>query len=98
MSQKDLEEMGILLPEEEWGKYNLNTRVNKPALISIGVLAVVSVFLMYLGDGRLMTWIGALIFIVALFLFTWLSVRSVEKQKQEYTDKADRDGEIKSYS
>jgi len=93
MSQKDLEEMGILLPEEEWGKYDLNTRVNKPALISIGVLAMVSVVLMYLGDGSLMTWIGALVFIVALFLFTWLSIRSVEKQKREYTDKADRGGE-----
>jgi Ca2+/Na+ antiporter len=93
MSQKELEEMGILLPEREWGKYDLNTRVNKPALISIGVLAVVSVFLMYLGDGNYMTWIGALVFIVALFLFTWLSVRSVGKQRRVYTRKEDRSGE-----
>lgn len=93
MSQKDLKEMGILLPEREWGKYGLNTQVNKPALIAIGILGIVSVFLMYLGDGNLMTWIGTLIFIVALYLFTWLSVRSVEKQKHVYADKGDRSGE-----
>jgi len=92
MSQKDLEDMGILLPEQEWGKYDISTQVNKPALLVIGLLAMISVFLMYFGDGNIVTWTGALIFIVALFLFTWLSVRSIDKQKQVYTDKKDRGG------
>lgn len=81
MSKEDLEHMGVLLPEEEWGKHALTTTVNRPLLIVIGVVTMVSVVLMYWGNGSLWTWLGVMLFLMMLSGFTLLSMRAVEKQR-----------------
>jgi hypothetical protein len=83
MSKEDLENMGVLLPEEQWGKHALTTTVNKPLLIAIGVMTMISVVLMYWGNGNLWTWLGVMLFLMMLSGFTFLSIRAVEKQSRK---------------
>jgi hypothetical protein len=83
MSKEDLENMGVLLPEEQWGKHTLATTVNKPLLIAIGVMTMISVVLMYWGNGNFLTWLGVALFLTMLSGFTLLSIKAVEKQRRE---------------
>ena len=83
MSKEDLENMGVLLPEEEWGKHSLTTTVNKPLLITIGIMTVISAVLMYSGNGNFLTWLGVALFLTMLVGFTALSIRAVEMQRRE---------------
>ena len=83
MSKEDLENMGVLLPEEQWGKHALTTTVNKPLLIAIGVMTMISVVLMYWGNGNFLTWLGVALFLTMLSGFTLLSIKAVEKQRRE---------------
>ena len=82
MSKEDLENMGVLLPEEEWGKHALTTTVNKPLLIAIGVITMISAVLMYWGNGSFWTWLGVTLFLMMLSGFTLLSINAVEKQRR----------------
>jgi hypothetical protein len=82
MSKEDLENMGVLLPEDQWGKHALATTVNKPLLIAIGVITMISVVLMYWGNGNFFTWLGVALFLTMLSGFTLLSIRAVEKQRR----------------
>jgi hypothetical protein len=83
MSKEDLENMGVLLPEEQWGKHALTTTVNKPLLIVIGVITMISVVLMYWGNGSFWTWLGVMLFLMMLSGFTLLSIRAIEKQRRK---------------
>jgi hypothetical protein len=89
MSKEDLENMGVLLPEEQWGKHALTTTVNKPLLIAIGVMTMISVVLMYWGNGNFLTWLGVALFLTMLSGFTLLSIKAVDKQRRE-SDRAKR--------
>ncbi len=80
MSLEDLENAGVLLPREEWGQRDLTTTANKPALLLIGLGALVAATLMYVGDGRTLTWIGCGLYLTTLYGFLWLSVRAVRRQ------------------
>lgn len=83
MSMKDLEEMGILLPQEKWGKADLHTSVNKPQLVVSGLLAVVAVIMAYAGNGGTLTWVGVLLLFVCLGWFTRISLRAADVQNEE---------------
>lgn len=92
MTLEDLEAAGVLLPREEWGERSLMTTTNKPVLVALGALAVAACVLMYVGDGSLWTWIGAGAFLGILILFTWLSMRAVDRQieRAEGSPRAER--------
>ena len=79
MSLEDLENAGILLPREEWGTRDLSTSVNKPLLVVAGIIAIAACGLMYMGDGRPLTWLGGAVYLVDLVGFTCLSWRAVER-------------------
>ena len=83
MSEEDLENMGVLLPEEQWGKHAIRTTVNKPLLIAICVMTMISVGFMYGGNGNFLTWLGVALFLTMLSGFTLLSISAVEKQSRE---------------
>jgi ABC-type transport system involved in cytochrome c biogenesis permease subunit len=85
MSIEDLENMGVLLPEDQWGKHAVATTVNKPLLIAIGVITMISVVLMYWGNGNFSTWLGVALFLTMLSGFTLLSISAVEKQRRGQT-------------
>lgn len=80
MSLEDLEDAGILLPREEWGKHETKTRQNKLLVLLPAAVAVVSAVLMYWGNGRLWTWIGLGLFLVALLAFTGAALQAVDRQ------------------
>ena len=82
MAIEDLKEAGLLLPEEEWGKYELKTTVNTAALSGVGILGIISVAMMYLGDGHWPTWLGVLLFLLSLIAFLIISLVGIEKQNE----------------
>ena len=80
MSQKDLEEAGILLPKDLWGHARKGSTVNIFGLILAGILGIGSGAMIYLGDGTLLTWIGVLGYFLFLGLFLFVSLRAITKQ------------------
>jgi nucleotide-binding universal stress UspA family protein len=74
-SETMLQEQGILRPAHERHVGQLETGVNKLRLLAAGGLALVAATLMYVGDGEILTWIGAAFFILLIIWFTWISVR-----------------------
>lgn len=81
MSEEDLKRMGVLLPEEKRGKLELVSTLSKPFLIFLFITVILSSVMMYIGDGSWVTWIGALVFIVLLILFTVHALRSIDRHK-----------------
>lgn len=82
MSFEDLKEHDIFLPKDEWGELDLHTSVNVPVLVATFVLGAVSGAFMAIGGGRLLTWIGAGLFIVFMFSFALVSNAGIETQNR----------------
>jgi hypothetical protein len=77
MALEDLERDGMLKPRDQWGTSDLHTRVPRIPLLIIAVLAIGGCVVMYVGDGRLLTWLGLLAFLIGLVGFTWISWRGI---------------------
>ena len=75
--EKELEDQGILLPHSQQNEKDLHTAVNSPVVLTAGILGLVAVIAMYIGYGSILTWIGAVLFFIALGWFTWLSIQGV---------------------
>jgi hypothetical protein len=86
MSLDDLERAGVTLPREEWGKREVRSTVNKPLFVAAAALAVGAGLLMYFGDGRFATWLGAGLFLLALLGATSISLLAVSRQSQATAD------------
>ncbi len=82
MSYEDLEEHNIFLPEEHWDELDLSSSVNQPLLLFTIILGLVSCALMVIGGGDALTWIGAGLFFVFLYSFTWVSNAGIENQNE----------------
>ena len=78
MSLEDLERAGVLLPRDEWGKREVRSAVNKKLFLAAMVAAAVAFFLMFYGDGRAITWLGSLLYLVVLSAVTWIGLRATE--------------------
>lgn len=74
-SQRELMDHGVLLPPEQAKPRERVTAINRPALLLTGVLAVGSVVAMYAGQGETLTWVGAVSFMLALWLFTAIAIQ-----------------------
>lgn len=82
MSLEDLQEAGVLLPEEEWGERALDSTMSRVGILATGAVAGLATVGMYLGGGGGWTWISAGIFLVDLFGFTALAWRAVNVQNR----------------
>lgn len=82
MSYEDLEEHNIFLPEEHWDELDLSSSVNQPLLLLTIIIGLVSCALMVIGGGTMLTWIGAALFFVFLYSFTWVSNAGIENQNE----------------
>lgn len=80
MSAEDLEEQGLLLPEEKQGELEPATTVNRPALVLALLLGVTSVALIAVGSGRTLTWIGCVLYFVFLLLFLLVSNAGIARR------------------
>jgi steroid 5-alpha reductase family enzyme len=86
MSLKDLDEHGILLPEEEWGVHDLHTSVNKPELVTSMLFGLASVATMYFGGGETITFVGMVMFILFMGWITRLSVKAIKVQAAQFAE------------
>ena len=84
MTIEDLREQDVLLPEEEWGSHRLETTVPEWPLAGAFLVAGASLVAAYLGDGGLPTWIGVGVFLVMVYLVTWLVDRAVLRQRERF--------------
>ena len=82
MSIKDLEKAGLLLPRDQWGRYDVHSRVNRAGVIAAWITAVLSAVLIYVGNGCLLTWVGLAGMAVFLVLFTYLSIHAINVRNQ----------------
>lgn len=86
MSLKDLQQAGVLLPQEEWGVHDLHTSVNKPMLVAALTVGLASVVVMYLGAGSTLTFIGGAIFIGFMAWITHISIKAVNVQAAQFAE------------
>ncbi len=77
-SRQRLEEQGYIVDGEEAPDGKLKSSVNQPVTLLIGILTVLSAFLMYAGSGGTLTWIGVLLYFGALLIFTFVAVRAAK--------------------
>ncbi|MGK7313421.1 MAG: hypothetical protein ACN0LA_14490 [Candidatus Longimicrobiales bacterium M2_2A_002] len=84
MSMEDLREHGVLLPEEEWGEHRLETTVPQGRLATGFVIAVLGLLSIYFGAGGLWTWVGLVVFLVALYWIIWVCDRAVVAQRERF--------------
>lgn len=84
MSIEDLQDAGVLLPEEEWGDRALDSTMSRAGAILTGTLAVAAGAGMYLGGGGALTWISASVFLADLLAFTVLAWRAVNLQNRRH--------------
>ena len=80
MSLEHLEQAGITLPRDQWGKRKLHSTVSRPLFLAAAAGAVAAATLMYWGDGGVATWVGAVLFLVSFSAFTVISLRAVTAQ------------------
>lgn len=80
MSLKDLEKMGLLKPEKEWVQGEATSTASPILLLIIALTAVLGCIAIGLGNGGLWTWIGILVFLIALTAFVWLTVWAISRQ------------------
>lgn len=79
MSLRELNELGMLLPKDEWGAHDLHSTVSRVALIAALLLGMVSIALMYLGGGGTMTMVGIVLFLVFMVWITQISITAVDQ-------------------
>lgn len=80
MSIEELRAHGLLLPKEDWGALDLHTSVNKIALLFTFALAAFALILIVIGEGQAITWIGAVLYVLFLVLFTLVSNAGIAHQ------------------
>ncbi len=77
-AEKELLEQGILLPPSERKVGPRSAPANQRMILIVAILALAAILTMYLGYGTLLTWIGGILFLVALAAFTRLSMDDVK--------------------
>ncbi|MCY4144910.1 MAG: amino acid permease [Chloroflexi bacterium] len=75
-SRQRLEEHGYIERAKTSVATVLNSSINQPLMLMIGVLTVAAAFMMYAGGGSALTWAGALLYFGNLLIFTLVAVRA----------------------
>lgn len=86
MSYEELEERGIFLPEEEWGKTALTSSANPWLLALLGLALGAACAAMVFGRGGAWTWVGAGAFTAFLWLYTWVTTVGIERQAERVAE------------
>lgn len=89
LSLKDLRQLGVLLPREEWGEHEMSTTVNKSAMAAIMLIGVIALLLMYFGNGKVLTFVGVGVFLVFMWQITRISLTAIEKQDRRFRETRD---------
>lgn len=95
MTLEDLQEQGVLLPEEEWGEHALSSTVPRLALLGLLAVAAASVVAALVGDGRTLTFVAMGVFIASLFALTWVLDRSIVRLRRRERRESRRGGTVR---
>lgn len=87
MTLDDLDEQGVLLPEEEWGEHPLETTAPEVPLLAAFLAAVTGCVLMYVGAGGPLTGVGTVLFLAALYGMTWMCDRAILRQRERVRER-----------
>lgn len=82
MSYEDLKEHNIFLPEEHWDELDLSSSVNQPMLLITILTGIAGCVLMVIGGGSSLSWIGAGLFVIFLYTFTFVSNAGIDNQNE----------------
>jgi hypothetical protein len=82
MTLEDLQQQGVLLPEEEWGEHALTSTVPRLTVLGLLTVEVAGIVMAYLADGGALTFVGIGAFIAALFTLTWVLDRSIVRLRR----------------
>ena len=77
MSLSDLDKMKLLRPEKEWTGTPERSQVKSFLAAVTATTGIAGCVLMAVGNGQALTWIGLLLFALALGSFTWVNLRGV---------------------
>lgn len=80
MALDDLEEQGLLLPEEAWGKRPQESWRSRAQIVVCGGLFLASALLIWFGSGSWPTFLGIALFLGDLSLFMIFTFQAVEFQ------------------
>lgn len=93
MSYEDLKQHNIFLPEAMWGKTELKSSIPRSVTLAVGALGVASCALMWAGGGRVLTWLGALLFLGFIGTFAFMSHFAIERQNEKVDQRLEEAGE-----
>ena len=79
MSVSDLQKLGLLRAESDWNPRNMRSYVPRLLWMVLGCMAIGGCVMLALGDGDLISWLGLIIFSVALLGFVWMNIASVNR-------------------
>ncbi len=91
MALKDLRELGVLLPDDEWGTHDLHGPINRPAVVLAGLLAAVAIALICAGNGGTLTLVGAGLFLVFMAWATHISIKAIDRQADQFERERETD-------
>ncbi len=83
MSYEDLEEHNVFLPQDAWGEADLTTTINEPLLLGVFSIGIGGCILMWRGNGSWLTWAGACLFVLFMYVFLFVSNSGIERQNKE---------------
>jgi len=90
LSLRDLERAGLILPKEQWGRHDMQSKVNRASLAAAWIMAGVSAVLMYAGNGLALTWVGLAGMLAFMAWFTYLSIQAINKRNREESELWDK--------
>ncbi|HKJ01458.1 MAG TPA: hypothetical protein VJ997_03355 [Longimicrobiales bacterium] len=91
MTLRDLDDMGLLLPREHWGHTPHAGRRTTALTVFAALLGLASAWVVWSGQGGIMTFVGLGLFLVDLAIFQVVTFLAVE-------DRMERLGEIDAES
>lgn len=78
MSMEDLKRMRVLLDEKDWSPVHARCRMNVSIFVVTIIMSLIGCWLMIVGDGSSLTWLGVVLFIIGLFSLITVNLRGVK--------------------
>ena len=88
MSVSDLKKLGLLRKESDWDAKHTRSFVPLIMWLVTAVSAIAGCIMLVLGDGGVITWIGLVVFSIAMVGFVLMNIASVDRALQHDTDDA----------
>ena len=90
MSVSDLKKLGLLRRESDWDTTHTRSFVPLITWLVTALSAIAGCVMLVFGNGGVVTWIGLVIFSVAMVVFVFMNISSVDRAlRDEDRDSSD---------